>query len=163
MSSADAVLASARKLEAEYVINFTEAQLRQWASDAVKVIRVLSDRPQPSPSSADKISDERLARILDDANRKYLNAGSQVECTYWQDRINIFTELATRRTQSAVVGGGVADFVRAANGLLNTLWQGVYSGSKSFEENWQEMERRYPQSKWLHDAAKTFNATQEGN
>lgn len=49
-------------------------------------------------------------------------------------------------------GEAVTDLRRAANALLNQLWQGVYSGTKTFDENWHEMERRFPASKWLQEA-----------
>lgn len=53
---------------------------------------------------------------------------------------------------------GPEDLHRAANALLNTLWQHVYSGSRTFEENWLEMDRRFPQARWLHTALKKVAA-----
>jgi hypothetical protein len=50
--------------------------------------------------------------------------------------------------------GAEPDVNRAADALLNTLWQLVFSGSRSYEENWREMDRRFPQARWLHDALK---------
>ena len=61
--------------------------------------------------------------------------------------------------------GSEKDFHRAANALLNTLWQKTCSGSRSHEENWQEMDRQFPQARWLHDelkAAKARALTSEG-
>lgn len=43
---------------------------------------------------------------------------------------------------------------RAADALLSTLWQLVWTGTRSFDENWNEMDRRYPQARWLHNALK---------
>jgi hypothetical protein len=45
--------------------------------------------------------------------------------------------------------------------LLNNLWIGNYTGSRSFEENWREFDRRYPGVKWLHEALSSAPA-QEG-
>ncbi|TCR01097.1 hypothetical protein [Neorhizobium sp. JUb45] len=50
--------------------------------------------------------------------------------------------------------GSEKDFHRAASALLNTLWQKTYSGSRSHEENWLEMDREFPQARWLHDELK---------
>ncbi len=47
---------------------------------------------------------------------------------------------------------------RAAHALLNNLWQKVYSGSRTFEENWDAMDRTYPASKWLQDELKAFRS-----
>lgn len=48
----------------------------------------------------------------------------------------------------------VSEIRRAASALINNLWVGVYSGSRTFEENWRIFERDYPGVKWLHDALK---------
>jgi hypothetical protein len=49
---ADAVLESAQKLAREYRPSMPTEVLHLWASDAVKALRVLSDRPTPQPASA---------------------------------------------------------------------------------------------------------------
>lgn len=59
---------------------------------------------------------------------------------------------------SSLLVGSEKDFHRAANALLNTLWQKTYSGSRSHEENWQEMDRQFPQARWLHDELKAAKA-----
>jgi len=43
---------------------------------------------------------------------------------------------------------------RAASALLGALWQKVYSGSRTHEENWQQMDRQFPQARWLNDELK---------
>jgi hypothetical protein len=47
---------------------------------------------------------------------------------------------------------------RAADALLGTLWQLAFSGKRTHEENWQEMDRRFPQARWLHEALKSVAA-----
>lgn len=43
------------------------------------------------------------------------------------------------------------DLERAASALLNNLWQKIYSANRTFDENWDEMERTYPASLWLQN------------
>jgi hypothetical protein len=50
--------------------------------------------------------------------------------------------------------GSEKDLQRAANALLNTLWQKVYSGVRTHDENWGEMDRQFPQARWLHEELK---------
>lgn len=54
------------------------------------------------------------------------------------------------------VGWAQHDVYKAADALLGTLWQTVYSGRRTQEENWQEMDRRFPQARWLHNALKAW-------
>jgi hypothetical protein len=44
-----------------------------------------------------------------------------------------------------------AELQRAANALLNNLWQDVWSGKQTHEENWEAFDKQYPGVKWLHD------------
>ncbi len=66
---------------------------------------------------------------------------------------------AAKPASETVLVGNDKELRRAANALLNTLWQLAYSGSRTFEENWQEMDRRFPQARWLHDELKATRAT----
>lgn len=70
--------------------------------------------------SSERVSEERLERILDDARRKFLAADSQVMCRYWQDRIDIYTELLALRSSVKTV----ADFyaIHSATGSHIGLW-----------------------------------------
>lgn len=54
-----------------------------------------------------------------------------------------------------------AEVRRAADALLSTLWQLAWSGSRTHEENWAEMDRRWPQARWLHNALKLATAPPE--
>lgn len=49
------------------------------------------------------------------------------------------------------------EIARASDALLGTLWQLTYSGMRTFEENWAEMDRNFPQARWLHNALKGEN------
>ena len=49
------------------------------------------------------------------------------------------------------------EIARASDALLGTLWQLTYSGKRTFEENWAEMDKRFPQARWLHNALKGEN------
>lgn len=46
----------------------------------------------------------------------------------------------------------------AANALLNSLWEKVYSGLRTHEENWAEFERQFPGARLLHDAHRAVTA-----
>lgn len=59
--------------------------------------------------------------------------------------------IATDPSPQQLSNGSEKDFHRAANALLNTLWQKVYSGHRTHEENWLEMDRQYPQARWLNE------------
>jgi hypothetical protein len=71
--------------------------------------------------------------------------------------------IASAPAQAEALPAGVArdEVRRAASALLNNLWIGNYTGSRSFEENWREFDRRYPGVKWLHEALSSAPA-QEG-
>lgn len=43
------------------------------------------------------------------------------------------------------------DLERAASSLLSNLWQRIYSANRTFDENWDAMERTYPASRWLQN------------
>lgn len=50
------------------------------------------------------------------------------------------------------------DLCRAASALLNNLWLQVYSSNLAFDENWEIMDRRFPQARWLLAALKAFES-----
>ena len=50
-------------------------------------------------SKENRVSDKRLAQMIDDANLQYLAAGFPDLCSLWQDRIDAFTELQSLRSK----------------------------------------------------------------
>lgn len=65
------------------------------------------------------------------------------------------TPLAALSDQERAVEVKAGDDVRrAASALLDTLWQIAWSGVRTHEENWAEMDKRFPQARWLNDALK---------
>lgn len=93
------------------------------------------------------LSEERLREL----HRSYDNIPPSVADMRTVDTATALAELLSLRSDAHTSGEVKPDLHRAASSLLNQLWQGVYSGSKTFDENWTEMERRYPASKWLQD------------
>ncbi|MFC5760561.1 hypothetical protein [Rhizobium sp. GCM10022189] len=75
----------------------------------------------------------------------------QEQAESWPTKTPLFA--ATPSPLPQMVGAD-DDIRRAASALLDTLWQHAWSGSRTHEENWQEMDRRFPQARWLHTALK---------
>lgn len=86
----------------------------------------------------------------------------------WRERVSYIGRLEARLAElealpTAPVTAGQPsrpayddDVYRASDALLGTLWQSVWSGARTHEQNWEQMDRKYPQARWLHDALKAL-------
>lgn len=78
----------------------------------------------------------------------------------WQEKMTadelVITLFDGQAMKALLIGDAEPDrnVRRAGDALLGTLWQLAYAGKRTHEENWQEMDRRFPQARWLHDALK---------
>lgn len=138
---------------------FTRGQM--LAEVERRVERALMARDDISATSQTPL--ERALCFIETLTEDPLLLADDIEMTLDDVQGHARIELASIRKQMSAtpadhVVGSDKHLLRAANALLNTLWQLTYSGSRSFEENWEEMDRRYPQARWLHDELKAARA-----
>jgi len=122
------------------------ATSREWPTEA-EAIAAWNRRPQPSPSSADKISEARLDELI----------GLGCDGIARHEACALATELTTRRAQSAVVGDGYVIVPKAAIDWLDGA--APDADGKWFGDDAPEGKPYW----WRSRFRAMINATQEGN
>lgn len=119
-----------------------------------------------APLTTEQIAEIIYAEALghDPAEKSVLASGRPYAA--WASAVraaNVLSEALAPAPEKHVVA---EDVRRAASALLDTLWLKAWSGARTQEENWEEMDRQFPQARWLSDALKAERAalaTTEGS